>query len=218
MLIGFLLLALTLLAIPLANPVKFLHAKVTPSPQAKSISKDETVTTEASVAAALTTQAQVQAAAVTVTPSASPLVLVEAIPSPSPTVKPSPKVTVTPRPTPKKSPSPSPLASAAATVAPAPILAASSDLESLFTKYSNEYKVDKEQLKRIARCESNLNASAGNKWYSGLYQFSEGAWAWARSEIGLSADQALRTNPEEAIKTAAFVIAKGQAYIWPSCK
>lgn len=127
-------------------------------------------------------------------PSATPtLKPTAALTTPAPTVAPTPISTVTPQPTP-------------------------TDLNALFTKYGDEYKVDKEQLKRIAVCESKLNTNAGNKWYAGLYQFGEGSWAAIRKELGQNTDIALRKNPEEAVRTAAFVLSKGRANIWPNCK
>ena len=128
-------------------------------------------------------------------------------PTNTPTFTPSPTLTPTPTiisPTPTN------------TQTPIPVIAPS-DLEEIFAKFSNEYNIDKELLKRIAKCESGLNANASNLGYAGLYQFSERLWDSTRSLMGLSTEPNLRYNAEEAIKTAAFMISQGHLGIWPNC-
>src|SRR3989344_3162791 len=114
---------------------------------------------------------------------------------PTPTLTPSPTPTLTPTPTLEPTPTP---------------IIASSDFESYFTQYSNEYTIDKEFLKRIANCESGLNSNAVYMNYAGLFQFSEQAWMTARNSMGQNNDLGLRFNPQEAIRTAAFLVSRNQ--------
>lgn len=128
-----------------------------------------------------------------------------------------PTLTNTPTPTSTLIPTPTPtLLPPTSTSTPKPIFAPA-DLENLFTKLSNEYSVDKELLKRIANCESGLNPSISTSHYAGLYQFSEALWVSTRNLMGYNSDVGLRFNAEEAIRTAAFMIAQGNLHIWPNC-
>lgn len=133
-------------------------------------------------------------------------------PMPTPTVTPTP--TNTPTPTPTNTPTPIP------TETPTPIpIQAPVDLEALFTKYSSEYSVDKNKLKRIADCESHFNTNANyNGMYLGMYQFSESAWVSTRIQMSLDPNPALRTNAEESIKTAAFKLSVNGQNAWPNCR
>src|SRR3989344_4324369 len=133
--------------------------------------------------------------------------------TPTPTL--TPTQTNTPTPTPTDTPTPTPTA----TPTPIPTVVTSQDLESLFTKYADEFHIDKERLKRIAACESGFNTQANyNNLYVGMFQFSEGAWTSARSSMSLSTDQELRKNAEESIRSAAYMLSRGQENAWPSCK
>lgn len=132
-----------------------------------------------------------------VSPTPTPL----ASPTPTPTMKP------TLKPTPKPSPSPK----------PSPMIVLPPDLEELFAKYSGAYSIDKELLKRIAQCESGLNPQAQTQDYSGLFQFSEVLWRQTRTLMAENTDLNLRLNPEEAIKTAAFMVSQNHLGIWPNC-
>lgn len=123
--------------------------------------------------------------------------------TPIPTASPSPTLT------------PSPTATPSPTLVPVIILP--EDLDKLFTKYCDEYSVDKELLKRIAKCESGLNPNAGSNKYAGLFQFAEPIWIQTRTLLGQNPDTSLRFNAEEAIKTAAFMISQGHFGIWPNC-
>lgn len=126
------------------------------------------------------------------------------ISTPTPTDTPSP--TATPiSPTPTQTPTPT------------PIIIASASLDELFAKYSSEYGVDKELMKRIAYCESGLNPAAATNLYAGLYQFSESLWISTRTLMGQNNDPNLRFNAEESIRTAAFMISQGHLNIWPNC-
>lgn len=129
-------------------------------------------------------------------------------PTTTPTYTPTPTLTPTPiPPTPTYTPTPLQKSSGQAP----------SDLEDLFSKYSSEYSVDKDLLKRIAQCESGMRPDASNLGYAGLYQFAEQSWISARSRMGLINDVSLRLNPDEAIKTAAFMISEHKLHIWPNC-
>lgn len=119
-----------------------------------------------------------------------------------------PTLTHTPTPTPVP---PTP------TRIPTPVIVVSANLDDLFTKYSNEYSVDKELLKRIAKCESGLNPNSSTSRYAGLYQFSEGLWVSTRTLMGHNSDSNLRFSPQEAIRTAAFMISQNHLGIWPNC-
>ena len=131
---------------------------------------------------------------------------ITATPTPEPTATPTPLPTNTPTPEPTATPTPQ-----AATAAPV-------DVESLFTRFSGEYSVDKELLKRIAKCESSFNSEAANGDYLGMFQFAASSWGTVRNRMGADPNPDLRKNAEEAIKTAAFHIANGGQNAWPSCQ
>lgn len=144
--------------------------------------------------------------------TASVKVLAQNIPlTPSSTSSPTPTSTLTPTPT--LSPTPT----VTNTPTPTPIIIAPAELEQLFEKYSQQYSVAKDLLKRIARCESGFNPSAVNRDYGGLYQFTQSLWVSTRQLMGQDSDVNLRFNPEEAIKTASFMISQGHLGIWPIC-
>jgi len=126
----------------------------------------------------------------------------------TPTITPSPTATPTPI---QSGPTPTPMPT------PTPIIITSTTLDELFTKYSSEYSVDKELMKRIAYCESQLNPQASTSQYAGLYQFSESLWISTRTLMGQNSDPDLRFNAEESIRTAAFMISQNHLYIWPNC-
>ncbi len=123
------------------------------------------------------------------------------IPTPTPTIIP------TNTPTPKPSATPTPL----------PTFAAVPDLESLFQKYSDEYAVAKDLLKRIAKCESGFNSQADTGLYVGMFQFASQTWINARNSMGLDPNPDLRKNSEESIRTAASMIKRGQQNAWKNC-
>jgi hypothetical protein len=127
-----------------------------------------------------------------------------------PTATPTP--TNTPTPTPTQIPSPTP------TPTTPPPVAAPVDLEGLFTRFAGEYSVDRELLKRIAKCESSFNNEASNGDYLGMFQFASSSWTTVRSRMNADTNPDLRKNPEEAIKTAAFHVSTGGQNAWPSCK
>lgn len=129
--------------------------------------------------------------------------------------------TITPTFTPTSTSTPSPTLAPTPTATPSPTLTPAiilpKDLDDFFTKYSNEYSVDKELLKRIANCESNLNPNASTSLYAGLFQFAEPIWIQTRILMGQNSDVNLRFNAEESIRTAAFMVSQGHLGIWPNC-
>lgn len=126
-------------------------------------------------------------------------------------------IVITETPVPTSTPSPTVTPSDTPTPSITPILLESSELDELFTKYSSEYGVDRDLLRKIAVCESFLNPSAHNRDYGGMYQFSVNTWITTRRSMNLNTDLNLRFNPEEAIKTAAYKIRNGGASSWPNC-
>ncbi len=120
-------------------------------------------------------------------------------------------ITETPIPTPTKTPTPLP------TKTPTPLPYTSADYEQWFTTYSNHQSINREILKKIAICESNLNPKANNGIYGGLYQFTANSWISIRRAMNLDPNPDLRFDPEEAIKTAAFKIAVSGTKAWPIC-
>lgn len=103
------------------------------------------------------------------------------------------------------------------TPTPTKIIISSGQFEEWFTKYANSQSINRELLKKIAVCESNLNPQATNGIYAGLYQFSENLWRSTRRLMNQDQSPALRFHPEEAIKTAAYKIAVNGASAWPNC-
>jgi hypothetical protein len=77
--------------------------------------------------------------------------------------------------------------------------------------------VDNNLLKRIAACESGFNSNAENGDYQGMFQFAASSWTTTRQAMGADINTDLRKNAGEAIKTAAFKIARNGAGAWPSC-
>jgi len=126
--------------------------------------------------------------------------------------------TITPSQTQTPTPSPIPTVTPTSTPTPQPTIAVVSDLESLFSKYAAMYHIDKELLKKIARCESGFNTNAINNIYTGMFQFAERTWISVRNAMGLDSNPDLRKNAEEAIKTSAYMLSRGQQNAWPNCK
>lgn len=104
-----------------------------------------------------------------------------------------------------------------ATATPTKIQFQFSDLDSLFIKYANQQSINKDLLKKIAVCESNLNPSAVNGDYVGLFQYSSSYWTSMRKRMNLDGNPALRFHAEESIKTAAFTLATAGFAAWPHC-
>lgn len=129
----------------------------------------------------------------------------------------SPTPTITHSPTPSPSPRPTNTPSPTLTSTPTPIQATSEQLDAWFTKYANHYSVDRSKLWKIAVCEAGLRANAVNWIYGGMFQFSPNTWAANRKTMGMNPDEDLRFNPEEAIRTGAFVLSTRGPSAWPSC-
>lgn len=100
---------------------------------------------------------------------------------------------------------------------PQPTEPATTDLDSLFNKYGSQYSVNVDQLKKIANCESGFNTNSDTGLYAGMFQFSAGTWESIRGTMGQDPNPDLRKNAEEAIKTAAFMLSRGEANAWPNC-
>ena len=121
-----------------------------------------------------------------------------------------PSATPTPTNTPTPTPSPTPL--------PQPTIAVVTDIESLFTQFADEYHINKEELKKIARCESGFNTNSNNSgMYLGMFQFAAQTWISTRASMGLDTNTDLRTNAGEAIRTAAYMLSQGRQSSWPNC-
>jgi hypothetical protein len=99
----------------------------------------------------------------------------------------------------------------------APTQTVTVDLESLFIRFADEYKVDKEFLRKIAHCESGFNPEADAGLYKGMFQFAEQTWVSTRTAMGLDTNPELRTSAEESIRTAAYKIANGGQNAWLNC-
>jgi len=144
----------------------------------------------------------------------------QATPSKTPANAPTPIASLTPTTIPTNTPTLT-IIEPTATPTPQPTstqaISVPVDLESLFQRFSEEYHVDKEVLKRIANCESSFNTQATNGDYAGMYQFVSQSWITVRSEMGADTNPDLRTNAQESIKTAAFMIEKERQNAWPSC-
>jgi hypothetical protein len=126
----------------------------------------------------------------TIVPSSTPT------PSPRPTLVPSPTLKITPTPAFSYTPG---------------------EIYEMYNQAAIRYSVSADVLRHIARCESGFNPSAKNYIYLGLYQFDSRTWSSYRNKMGLNPDPGLRTNPKEAINTAAYAISLGHGKIWPNC-
>jgi len=115
--------------------------------------------------------------------------------TPTPTATPTPTLTPTPTPTPLTY----------------------QELENLFSKYSDKFSVAKDLLKKIASCESGFNPNAVSGNYMGMFQFSPNTWITNRMLLGENINIDLRIDPEESIKTAAFMISRHITNAWPHC-
>lgn len=163
-----------------------------------------------------TTLPEKKIVAMLATPTLSPTDTPPSTPTatPTPTETPLPTPTDTPTPTPTETPSPTPTE----TPTPAVITASASDIDGYFQKYSDEYHVDKDLLRRIAVCESGYNSQAQNGDYGGMFQFATQSWETIRGRMGQDPNPDLRFSAEEAVKTAAYHIANGGEASWPNCK
>jgi soluble lytic murein transglycosylase-like protein len=130
------------------------------------------------------------------------------------TVPVTPTATPAPTETPTPTTIPVPTATPLLTQVPQP---SSSDLDALFNQYGTTYNVSPAELEKIAQCESGFNTNSDTGTYAGMFQFSEATWESTRTTMGLDPNPDLRKNPEEAIKTAAFMLSRGEENAWPNC-
>ena len=234
MLIQLVLLSVTLITLRQPFPefdldIPYLKQKNT-STKAQQIPQPSTKTQILGAATAVESNVTSPSATPSATPTVTPLATPTPTIKPTPTSTPRPTLTPTPRPTVTLSPTPSPTTppvlpkytatpkTPSPTTRPTVKNLTGPEMDALFSKYSSQYNIDREQLRRIAICESSLNPQAKNINYVGLYQFGQSAWVSARQSMGLSTDLTLRTDPEESIKTAAWMISQGRASAWPNCK
>ncbi len=117
------------------------------------------------------------------------------------------KTRPTPEPTPTPEPEPEPEPQAEEQVA---YVAPAGSVTAIIYAAAAEFGLDGAYLAAIAACESGLNPQAYNPaGYYGLFQFDQGTWAaYGYGSIYDATAQA---------RTAARLIAAGQASRWPSC-
>lgn len=144
------------------------------------------------------------------TPSKTPIPTKTNTPTPKPSIVFTP-TSIPPSSTPTLTPSPS------LVLSPTQSSISSAQLDEWFTKYSNTYSIDRQQLKSIAVCESGLNPNAKNGDYGGLYQFASSTWISTRKAMNIDTNTDMRFNAEEAIKTASFKISVSGTSAWQNC-
>lgn len=141
-------------------------------------------------------------------------------PSPTPVVKPTAQPTLQPTSFVASStinPSPSPTPTPESEPTEIQDYWSPPEMDPIFARFAGEYGVDKNTLERIAVCESHFNPNARNGPYLGMFQFSSRSWISARSQMGLDTNPDLRTNIEESIRTAAFMLKTRGTSPWPAC-
>ncbi len=165
------------------------------------------------------TFANAQTSAGSTLQSLKPKVQAAPTPTPSPATTPTFAPTATPTIIPANTPIPQPTSTPQPSAIPTllPTLTSAPDLEALFQKYSTEYAVAKDLLKRIANCESGFNSQADTGTYAGMFQFASQTWINARNSMGLDPNPDLRKNAEESMRTAASMIQRGQQNAWKNC-
>jgi len=113
---------------------------------------------------------------------------------------------------------------ALATLSPDPIIYEkpavqdeSINIEALLKKYSEQYAVSYEEMKRVMMCESggkvDVVGDGGNAY--GLFQFWEGTFYYIASRTGEDLDW---KNPEHQIKVACYGFAHGFQPHWTCWK
>ena len=135
--------------------------------------------------------------------------------TPTPTSTPTPTLTPTPTNTPTPTIPPTPTFTPMPTHTSTPMPA--TDFEGYFDQYSTQYGVDKDQLKKIAYCESGGGAGARNGDNGGMFQFATETWKGTRSQMGADTNPDLRFSAKESIETAAFKISRGGINAWRNC-
>jgi len=91
------------------------------------------------------------------------------------------------------------------------------EVEMIIEKWAEEYGIYPGMMKEIARCESGLNPSAMNGSYGGLFQFCESTWVSTRTAMSEDANLELRFDAHEAVKTAAWKMARDGFGAWQNC-
>lgn len=91
------------------------------------------------------------------------------------------------------------------------------EVEIIIEKWAGEYGVNPEIMKKIARCESGFASGAINGTYGGIFQFSETTWVSTRTAMGEDANLELRFDAQEAVKTAAWKMARDGTGAWKNC-
>jgi hypothetical protein len=119
--------------------------------------------------------------------------------------------------TPTSTPIFTPIPTKIPTPIPTPAPVSSEQINALIDKFSAQYGVDPNLMRRIAICESGFRSNAVNGPYKGLYQFGAITWKNIRKEIGEDPDPNLRLSAEASIKTAAYAVSQGKRDIWPHC-
>lgn len=147
----------------------------------------------------------------------TPTLTITASPKPTLTITMTPTATMTPTLLPSVTNTQTPTVTPSV---PVPQVTVPANLEPLFTQYSNQYGVDVNLLKKIAKCESNFNnnASGAGGAYVGMFQFAAGSWQTVRKQMGADPNPNLRYGANESIETAAFALAHGRASMWPNCR
>jgi hypothetical protein len=143
----------------------------------------------------------------TATQTATPTIT--ASPSVKPTVKPT--INATSSATPTSTPTQTP------TSAPTATYQLSFNATELVNKYAAIYAIEPAILFKIGQCESHFNTNSISGPYAGIYQFHYNTWQSVRVRMNENPDPALRTNPDESIKTAAFKISKDGTGAWANC-
>jgi resuscitation-promoting factor RpfB len=114
-------------------------------------------------------------------------------------------------------PAPKPVIKPVVAVKAAPVPQYTGNVADTITRYAQQFGVNASIMLSIAHCESGFRPNAANGPYAGIFQFNSSTWASNRLAMGLSPDPALRNNPEEAAKTAAFKMARDGFGAWPAC-
>lgn len=149
---------------------------------------------------------------------------VETTPSPTSTIEPLSTLTpgfLLPSPTPIPTPKPTVKPTATPTVnlnpTPTPDVWSPASMEPVFSRFAGQYGVDKNELERLANCESHFNPNAKNGPYLGMFQFEVNTWITSRQAIGRDVNLDLRSNIDESIQTAAYLMSKRGSEPWPNC-
>ncbi|QQG47335.1 MAG: transglycosylase SLT domain-containing protein [Candidatus Woesebacteria bacterium] len=143
---------------------------------------------------------------------------IQASSTPIPTDSPNPTPTESPTPAPTpfpEAPAPTPTIPPAPT--PTPDVWSPPAISPVIQRYAQVYNVDSNLLERIANCESHFNPNAQNGDYLGMFQFSTNTWISTRNQMAFDANPILRTNIEESIRTAAYLVSKRGTEPWPLC-